>query len=122
DRVAQLMGPGGPTPYNMVFTTNSKTAPITTTAMLRKFDRFQANLVRDKRIASVVGPGALADTSQQLNALPAGLQDSAKLLKGGKKQLGVLATGLGDASSGAAQLRSGLSTAASGANAGASGA
>jgi RND superfamily putative drug exporter len=122
ERIAQVMGPGWPTPYNMVFTTNSETAPITTTAMLRKFDRFQAGLVRDKRIASVVGPGALSDTSQQLNALPAALQDSAKLLKGGKKQLGVLATGLGGASSGAARLRSGLSTAASGASAGASGA
>ena len=43
-----------------------------TATLLRKFDRFQAGLVRDPRIVSVVGPGALADTSQQLNALPAG--------------------------------------------------
>jgi X-X-X-Leu-X-X-Gly heptad repeat protein len=112
ERVAQVMGPGWPTPYNMVFRTNSKTAPITTTAMLRKFDRFQASLVRDKRIVSVIGPGALSDTSQQLNALPTGLQDSAKLLKGGKKQLGILQSGLGQAAAGATTLRSGLATAA----------
>jgi X-X-X-Leu-X-X-Gly heptad repeat protein len=115
ERVAQVMGPGWPTPYNMVLaTTSAKAAPITTRAMLRKFDRFQANLVRDKRIASVVGPGLLADTSQQLNALPAGLADSSKLLKGGKKQLGLLASGLGQAHAGVRQLRSGLIAAAAG--------
>ena len=120
ERVASVMGPGWPTPYNMVFVSRSR--PITDKQLLRKFDRFQAGLVRDRRIVSVVGPGALADTSRQLNALPAGLQDSAKLLKGGKKQLGILQNGLGDAAAGAATLRSGLSDAASGANAGASGA
>jgi RND superfamily putative drug exporter len=120
ERIAQVMGPGWPTPYNMVFV--SKTRPITDKQLLRKFDRFQAGLIRDRRIVSVVGPGQLADTSQQLNALPAGLKDSAKMLKGGKKQLGILSNGLGQAAAGAATLRSGLSQAASGANAGASGA
>ena len=120
ERIAQVMGPGWPTPYNMVFI--SKSRPITDKQLLRKFDRFQAALVRDKRIVSVVGPGALADTSQQLNALPAGLQDSSKLLKGGKQQLGILQSGLSQAAAGAATLRSGLSTAASATGTAASGA
>jgi putative drug exporter of the RND superfamily len=120
ERVAQVMGPGWPTPYNIVV--YSPKRPITDRALLGQIDRFQSQLASDHRVASVVGPGEFTSVSKQLGALPAGLKDSSKLLKGGKKQLGVLESGLGDAAAGAATLRSGLSEAASGANAGASGA
>jgi RND superfamily putative drug exporter len=113
ERVAAVMGPGWPTPYNIVVV--SKTRPITDPALLRHFDAFQAKLARDPRVASVVGPGSFAATSTQLKALPKGLADSTKLLKGGKRDLGTLQQGLGLATNGVQQLRSGLQSAASGA-------
>ena len=66
-------------------------------------------------MASVVGPGALVTATKDLKKLPKSLNDSKKLLKGGKKDLGRLATGLGQAGAGATQLRAGLGDAASGA-------
>ena len=113
ERVASVMGPGWPTPYNVVFV--SKTRPITDKALLGQVDKFQASVARDPRIDSVVGPGAFAATSKDLSALPAALKDSTKLLKGGKKDLGRLQSGLGQAGAGASKLRSGLESASSGA-------
>ena len=113
ERVASVMGPGWPTPYNIVFV--SKTRPITDRALLVQVDKFQAWVAKDPRIDSVVGPGAFAATSKDLSALPTALKDSTKLLKGGKKDLGRLQSGLGQAGAGASKLRSGLESASSGA-------
>ena len=113
ERVATVMGPGWPTRYNLVVL--SKTWPITDPKLLVSLDRFQARLARDKRIASVVGPGMFAATSRDLGVLPKQLEDSSKLLNGGKKDLGRLQAGLGRAGAGATQLRSGLASAADGA-------
>ena len=113
ERVATVMGPGWPTPYNIVVA--SKSRPITDPALLKSLNRLQARLARDPRVASVVGPGEFAATSKQLEALPKGLSDSTKLLKGGKRDLGTLERGLGRATDGVQQLRSGLQSAASGA-------
>lgn len=113
ERVAKVMGPGWPTPYNVVVV--SKTRPLTDAALLRQLDGFQKSLATDPRIASVVGPGEFAATRKELQSLPAGLKDSTKLLKGGKKDLGRLQNGLGQAGAGAVQLRSGLADAAAGA-------
>jgi X-X-X-Leu-X-X-Gly heptad repeat protein len=113
ERVAQVMGPGWPTPYNIVVV--SKTRPLTDPALLKDLNTFQTQLAKDPRVDSVVGPGQFAATSQQLGALPKGLKDSTKLLKSGKKDLGTLERGLGQAAGGVQQLRSGLQSAASGA-------
>ena len=86
ERVAQVMGPGWPTPYNIVVVSKSSRSP--TRRCCASSTASRRSLARDRRVASVVGPGALAATSKQLNALPAGLKDSTKLLKGGKKDLG----------------------------------
>jgi RND superfamily putative drug exporter len=112
ERVATVMGPGYPTPYNVVVVSNSK--PITDPALLAKFDAYQATLAKDRRVAAVAGPGTFNATSRQLSVLPKKLKESTALLKGGKAKLGELESGLGQASAGAAELHSKLGAAASG--------
>ena len=90
ERVAAVMGPGWPTPYSVVVV--STTAADHGTRAAGAGPRpTSARLARDPRVDSVVGPGAFVSQSKDLKALPAGLEDSAKLLKGGKKDLGKLA-------------------------------
>jgi RND superfamily putative drug exporter len=113
ERVAEVMGPGWPTPFNVVV--YSADRPLTDKPLLLALERFQARLAKDPRVASVVGPGQFAAVSRDLGVLPKQLKDSSKLLKGGKKDLGRLQRGLGQAGSGASQLREGLASAASGA-------
>ncbi len=113
ETVARVMGPGWPTPYNMIVVT--PTGPITTAATLAKLDALQERIARDPRVASVAGPGALSGQTAALGKLPKSLNESGKLLKGGKSDLGKLVAGLGLAGTGAQQLQSGLRSATSGA-------
>jgi RND superfamily putative drug exporter len=113
ERVAKVMGPGWPTPFNIVVV--SRDRPITDKALLGRLDAFQDELARDARIGSVVGPGEFAATSRDLNTLPKQLKSSSKLLKTGKKDLGRLESGLGRAGAGVGELRAGLEEAAGGA-------
>ena len=113
EAVSATMGPGWATPYNIVVASDNR--PITSRSLLVSLDRFQTQIARDPRVASVVGPGALVAETKDLNKLPKSLQDSKKLLKGGKRDLKRLAGGLGQAGAGARQLRSGLTEAAGGA-------
>jgi len=113
ERVAAVMGPGWPTPYNVVVASPKR--PITDPELLAEIKSFQRRIAADPRVDSVVGPGAFVSTSRDLEALPRGLRDSAKLLDGGKRDLGRLERGLGQAGAGAQQLRSGLGSAAEGA-------
>jgi X-X-X-Leu-X-X-Gly heptad repeat protein len=113
ERVAAVMGPGWPTPFNIVVASDDK--PITDAKLLQKLDRYQAQIAKDPRVASVVGPGTFAATSRELGVLPKELRNSTKLLKSGKRDLGRLERGLGQAGAGAVALRSGLVDAASGA-------
>jgi X-X-X-Leu-X-X-Gly heptad repeat protein len=113
ETVARVMGPGWPTPYNMIVAT--PTGPITTAATLAKLDALQEQIARDPRVASVAGPGALSSQTAALGKLPKSLNESGKLLKGGKRDLGRLIAGLGLAGSGAQQLQGGLRSATSGA-------
>jgi RND superfamily putative drug exporter len=114
ETVARVMGPGWPTPYNMIVA--SAGGPITTAATLAKLDALQAQIARDPRVASVAGPGALSAQTRPLGRLPKSLNESGKLLKGGKRDLGRLVNGLGEAGSGAQQLQSGLRAASTGAS------
>ncbi len=113
ERVATVMGPGYPTPYNVVVVSNTR--PLTDPALLRDLDRFQTGLAKNPAVAAVAGPGSFAATSKDLKALPAALKDSGKLLTSGKKDLGRLQDGLGQAQAGTVKLRAGLQDAASGA-------
>lgn len=113
EEVARVMGPGWPTPYNVVVV-NPK-GPITTAKTLESLDRFQEQVAKDPAVASVAGPGALSAATKPLSQLPKSLKESSKLLVGGKKDLGRLSAGLGQAGSGAQQLQSGLAEASSGA-------
>jgi X-X-X-Leu-X-X-Gly heptad repeat protein len=114
EAIAGTMGPGWPTPFNVIVV--SRTKPITTASMLKQLDRYQAQVARDDRVASVVGPGALSAQTKDLAKLPKSLRDSSKLLVNGKRDLGRLAGGLDQAGAGARELQSGLSDAASGAS------
>ena len=113
ERVAAVMGPGWPTPFGIVVVSTQK--PITAPSLLKQIRTYQRSLAQDTRVDSVVGPGAFVAQSKELKALPKGLKSSAKLLKGGKKDLGRLEKGLGQAGDGASQLRAGLASAADGA-------
>ncbi|MBI5106007.1 MAG: MMPL family transporter [Solirubrobacterales bacterium] len=113
EAVAQAMGPGWPTPFNVLVV--ARDHPVTDVALLRQLDTYQAGLAKDPRVASVVGPGELRAQTKDLGKLPKSLEDSSKLLKNGKKDLGRLAGGLGLAGAGARQLKAGLQDAASGA-------
>lgn len=113
ERVETVMGAGTATPYNIVVVSNDK--PLTDAKLLAQLDSFQDRLARDPRVRRVIGPGVFAATSEDLGVLPKTLRDSTKLLKTGKKDLGTLERGLGQAGAGVEQLRSGLQDAASGA-------
>ncbi len=113
EEVARVMGPGWPTPYNMIVVNPS--GPITTAKTLEALDRFQEKIAKDPAVASVAGPGTLSSATKPLGKLPTALAESSKLLTGGKKDLGRLSSGLGEAGSGAKQLQSGLVQASSGA-------
>ncbi len=114
ETVAQTMGPGWPTPYDMIVVNPG--GPITTAATLAKLDALQAQIARDPAVASVAGPGALSGQTKALGKLPTSLDESGKLLKGGKGDLGRLVNGLGLAGRGARELQSGLRSASSGAS------
>jgi RND superfamily putative drug exporter len=113
EAVSATMGPGWPTPYNIVVASADR--PITSRSLLLSLDRFQTRIARDPRVASVIGPGALVAETKDLGKLPKSLKDSKKLLTSGKRDLRRLAGGLGQAGAGARRLRSGLTQAAGGA-------
>ncbi len=113
ETVARTMGPGWPTPYDMIVV--DPHGPITTAATLAKLEALQARIARDRAVASVAGPGALSSQTKALGKLPTSLDESSKLLKGGKRDLGRLVNGLGLAGRGAQELQSGLKSASSGA-------
>jgi RND superfamily putative drug exporter len=113
EQVARVMGPGWPTPYNVLVV--SKKEPITTTALLLRIGRFEKQIAADERVDSVVGPGTFLVQTKDLKKLPAGLDQSAAVAKSSKKDLLRLKNGLGLAGAGAVQLRSGLAAASSGA-------
>jgi X-X-X-Leu-X-X-Gly heptad repeat protein len=113
ETVARVMGPGWPTPYNLVVV--NPHGPITTAATLQALDRLQEQIARDRRVAAVTGPGELSAQTKPLGKLPGSLAESGKLLTGGKSDLQRLVNGLGQAGSGAKQLQSGLESATSGA-------
>src|ERR1035437_755596 len=111
--VSRVMGPGWPTPYNLLIVANGR--PVTTPALLASIYRFETQIAKDKTVDSVEGPGAINSTSNQLKAFGPGLKKSAKISDQSKTQLLQLINGLGQAGSGSAQLQSGLATASSGA-------
>ena len=113
EEVARVMGPGWPTPYNLIV--SSRNGPITTAATLEKLDQLQEQIASDRRVASVAGPGGLSKETKPLGTLPGQLKESSKLLTGGKSDLQRLVNGLGEAGSGAKQLQGGLQSASAGA-------
>lgn len=113
EAVASSMGPGWPTPYNMIVVSHK--GPLTTAKTLQALDRFQERLAKDPAVKSVAGPGALSSQTKPLGKLPGALAESGKLLTGGKRDLGRLSSGLGQAGTGAKQLQGGLAEASSGA-------
>lgn len=113
ERVAKVMGPGWPTPYQVVVVQQS--GPLTTSSTLAALQGFQKRIALTPSVASVSGPGAISAQTKPLHKLPGALEESGKLLSGGKKDLGRLLSGLGEAGAGAQQLQGGLQTAAGGA-------
>ena len=111
ERVATVMGPGWPTPYNIVVVSSKR--PMTAPGCRE----IKPSRAASRAITRGLGrrPGRIRGESRDLKALPNGLKESTKLLKGGKRDLGRLERGLGRASDGPSQLRAGLDSAATGA-------
>lgn len=113
EHVAAVMGRGWPTPFTVVVASSS--GPLTTAPMLLEIDLLQQRLAQHSAVASVSGPGSLSAKTKPLGKLPGALNESGKLLTGGRKELGRLLAGLGQAGAGAAKLQEGLGSAAAGA-------
>ncbi len=113
ERVSTVMGPGWPTPYNVLLA--SSNGPMTTAATLAQIHDLERQLAAGHAVASVSGPGALSAQTRPLGKLPGALKESGKLLTGGKTDLQRLLAGLGEAGSGAQQLQGGLESASAGA-------
>ncbi len=113
EEVARVMGPGWPTPYNLIVV--DPRGPLTTASTLAKLDGLQAEIAHDRSVASVAGPGGLSAETKPLGTLPSQLKESSKVLVGGRSDLRRLVQGLGQAGSGAKRLQNGLKSATSGA-------
>ncbi len=74
-----------------------------------------ASSLESERLSVGQRPRSLSTQTKPLGKLPGALNESGKLLTGGKRELGKLLAGLGLAGAGAQQLREGLGSAASGA-------
>jgi putative drug exporter of the RND superfamily len=112
--ISRVMGSGWATPYNMIVV--SKGRPVTAPAMLAQIDKLQTRIAHNKTVYSVVGPGAINSTSDELKSFGPQLAKSAAISDKSKKDLLTLIDGLGQAGSGASQLQSGLASASSGAS------
>ena len=113
ETVSRVMGPGWPTPYNVLIVSGDE--PITSAAMLKKIGDLQERYAADDRVDSVVGPGAFRAQTKDLAKLPKGLDRSAEVAKDSKRDLKRLQDGLGLAGAGATKLQTGLGDAAGGA-------
>jgi putative drug exporter of the RND superfamily len=113
EAIQRAMGPGFPFAFNIVVA--SESGPITEPKLLRELERFQVQLVRDKRVESVAGPGQFRAATSDLGTLEKQLDESKELLGGAGKDLSELEGGLGRAGAGAVQLQGGLREAAAGA-------
>jgi putative drug exporter of the RND superfamily len=113
EEVNRVMGPGMATPYDVVVVAHNR--PITSPKVLAAIRNFQLQIVHNKSVASVTGPGALASTSSQLAQFEPSLNHSVKVSDKSKKDLLKLIAGLGLAGNGSQQLQSGLAAASQGA-------
>jgi RND superfamily putative drug exporter len=113
EEVNRVMGPGMATPYDLIVVARNQ--PITSPKLLTAIKNFQLQIVQNKSVASVTGPGELASTSGQLAQFEPSLNHSMAISDQSKKDLVTLINGLGLAGSGSKQLQSGLASASSGA-------
>ncbi len=114
EEVSHVMGPGWPTPYNVVVVANK--GAVTTPAMLASLAKLQTQIAHDPSVKLPVnGPGQINATSLQLKKFGPSLARSAQISNQSKKDLLKLINGLGQAGAGSEQLRSGLEAAVTGA-------
>jgi RND superfamily putative drug exporter len=113
EEVSRVMGPGWPTPYNLIVVANDR--PITTPALLASLDNLQTQIAKQKAVESVTGPGQINSTSDQLKSFGPQLRHSAKISDQSKVRLLQLIDGLGQAGAGSKKLQAGLAAASSGA-------
>ena len=115
ERVSAVMGPGWPTPFNVVVVSNKQ--PITAPALLRADPRPTSAASRATRASTPSSARARSwPRASDLKALPKGLEELRQAAQG--RQEGPRpprSSGLGQAGDGASQLRSGLASAADGA-------
>ncbi|HET8672547.1 MAG TPA: MMPL family transporter [Thermoleophilaceae bacterium] len=111
--VQRAMGPGWVAPFEIVSV--SPDATVASGDRLAELSRMQARIARDPDVATVIGPGNVADkTTKQVNSARHLWDTAGGKIRRGKRQTARLANGLAQASGGVQQLRSGLAKAAAG--------
>jgi putative drug exporter of the RND superfamily len=113
EKVSKEMGAGWVTPFELIVAKQEGT--ITTRRFLAELQTYQTEIAADPAVKSVVGPGTILPSANQLQGVPRGLNTAANTAKSSKKDLKTLIAGLGQAGDGVTQLRQGLASAASGA-------
>ena len=107
-----VLGPGWGSPYE-IFVASTK-GPITTEKTLARIERFQSTLLRDGDVLSVVGPGDVHASAEELQELPKMLKSTPKTIRRNAKNLDKLIAGLKLATDGVHQIKSGIAEAAGG--------
>jgi putative drug exporter of the RND superfamily len=111
--VQRAMGPGWVAPFEIVSV--SPDATVASGDRLAALSRVQSRIAHDPDVATVIGPGNVADkTTKQVNSARHLWDTAGSKLRRGKRQTARLADGLAQASGGVQQLRSGLAQAAAG--------
>ncbi len=114
EQITRVMGAGYLSPYQI--TVYDSKGPITSAATLTKLNSFEKQIVHDKAVVKVVGPGGTFNANaSQLQKVGPGLQNSIKVSKESATGLTQLIAGLGQAGAGSAEMQQKLGQAASGA-------
>jgi putative drug exporter of the RND superfamily len=114
ETIKEVMGPGWGAPFRLLVT-DPGGGTMADRSRLRRLAEFQEGLADRRGVATVIGPGPLADRTAQVARLPDQVDEMSETLEEGRGNLRRLDRGLDEAGDGVTQVRSGLAEAAEGA-------
>jgi RND superfamily putative drug exporter len=110
DQIIDALPGSWAVPFNVLIT--SPRGPVTDPRHLRAIDEWQQELAGAPNVLAVLGPKAIYERSVEARD---SFDSVRKRIAAGRRQLGKLSSGLGDAGRGVIQLRSGIAVASDGA-------
>jgi putative drug exporter of the RND superfamily len=113
DAVQRALGGGWTAPFEITVATRS--GAITDPDRLEALDRWQDRVSRWSDVAAVLGPGAIAERTRDLDRASGQLARADSAVRRGLRDQGRLIDGLAQAGAGVDQVRTGLARAAGGA-------